>query len=218
MIDAKKLAAKAAVNLIEDDTVVGVGTGSTVNFFIEELSKISSRIDGAVASSNATKALLQKYNIPVLDLNVVDSVSLYIDGADEVDSFGRAIKGGGGALTREKIIANVAKKWVCIVDYTKLVKRLGAFPVAVEVIPVARSYVARELVKLNMDPVYREGFVTDNGNIILDAYNLPNQDLLILEQELNQIAGLVCHGLFAKTRAAKILLGSRDNVVEAIDL
>ena len=172
MSDLKIKAAKAALNYIEDDMVVGVGTGSTVNYFIKELATIKHKIDACVASSKATEALLRKEGIPVIDLNAVQDLPVYIDGADEVTDQGEMIKGGGGAHTREKIVAQVAQKFICIVDDSKRVRHLGAFPVAVEVIPIARSMVARELVKLGGDPEYREGFVTDNGNIILDVFNL----------------------------------------------
>ena len=212
MSDLKIRAAKAAMAFIEDDMVVGVGTGSTVNFFIKELASIKHRIDACVASSKATETLLRAAGIPVIDLNVVHELPIYIDGADEVNERGEMIKGGGGALTREKIVANVAQKFVCIVDESKVVTHLGAFPVAVEVIPMARSFVARQLVKLGGDPEYREGFVTDNGNIILDVFNLTITTPMALEDSINQIPGVVENGLFAHRLADKILVASVDDV------
>jgi len=168
----KQAAAIAALSYIEDNTIVGVGTGSTTNFFIEALGSIKHKIDGAVASSEASALLLKKQGISVLDLNVVDEIPVYVDGADEANAQKQLIKGGGGALTREKILAAVSKKFICIIDDSKQVDMLGEFPLAVEVIPMARSHVAREIVKLGGDPMYRENFVTDNGNIILDIFNL----------------------------------------------
>lgn len=212
MSELKILAAKAAMAYIEDDMVIGVGTGSTVNYFIKELAAIKHRIDACVASSKATESLLRAAGIPVLDLNSVSDLPLYIDGADEVTALGTMIKGGGGALTREKIVANVAQKFICIVDQSKVVDHLGAFPVAVEVIPMARSLVARELVKLGGDPEYREGFVTDNGNIILDVSHLPINMPMGLEDSINQIPGVVENGLFAHRMADKILVASSDGV------
>ena len=170
MSELKAKVALAAIEYIEDNMIVGVGTGSTVNYFIKELARIKHRIDACVASSKATELLLRELKIPVVELNVVNDLAIYIDGADEVNKWHQMIKGGGGALTREKIIASAAKKFICIVDESKVVNHLGSFPVAVEVLPMARSFVARELVKLKGDPVYREGFVTDNGNIILDLF------------------------------------------------
>ncbi|MBL7481473.1 ribose-5-phosphate isomerase RpiA [Legionella bononiensis] len=212
MSELKIRAAKAAMDFIEDDMVVGVGTGSTVNFFIKELASIKHRIDACVASSKATESLLRAAGIPVIDLNAVHELPIYIDGADEVNERGEMIKGGGGALTREKIVANVAQKFVCIVDESKVVTHLGAFPVAVEVIPMARSFVARQLVKLGGDPEYREGFVTDNGNIILDVFNLTITTPMALEDSINQIPGVVENGLFAHRLADKILVASADDV------
>lgn len=212
MSDAKKRAAEAAIALIEDDMVIGVGTGTTVNYFIEALAAVKQKIDGCVASSVQTANRLKAAGIPVLDLNVVSELPLYVDGADEVTQEGQMIKGGGGALTREKIIAQVAKTFVCIADESKLVPYLGKFPVAVEVIPMARSYVARELVKLGADPEYREHFLTDNGNIILDLYNLKINTPIELEESINLISGVVDNGLFAKRRADIIYLGGESGV------
>ena len=201
---AKLNAASAALNYIEDDTVVGVGTGSTANCLIEALAAIKQRIDGAVASSLASEELLKSYGIPVFELNTVLSIPVYVDGADEANKHLQLIKGGGGALTREKIVASVSQKFVCMIEPRKQVDILGEFPVAIEVLPMARSYVAREIVKLKGDPVYREGFVTDNGNQILDVYNLEILQPLELEQTLNNITGTVCNGIFAHRRADNI--------------
>lgn len=207
-------AAKAALAYVQDDMVVGVGTGSTVNFFIKELATIKHKIDACVASSKATEALLRAEGIPVIDLNSVQDLSIYIDGADEVNVRGETIKGGGGALTREKIVANVAQQFICIVDESKVVNHLGAFPVAVEVIPMARSFVARELVKLGGDPEYREGFITDNGNIILDVFNLTITTPVSLEDSINIIPGVVENGLFAHRLADKVLVAATDGITE----
>ncbi|MFA6303056.1 MAG: ribose-5-phosphate isomerase RpiA [Legionella sp.] len=212
MSELKKAAAKAALAFIEDDTVVGVGTGSTVNYFIEELATIKHRIDACVASSKKTEELLRAAGIPILDLNSVQELAIYVDGADEVTERFDMIKGGGGALTREKIVANVAKKFICIVDESKLVHHLGYFPVAVEVIPMARSFVARELVKLGGDPQYREGYQTDNGNIILDVFNLIINEPIALENKINQIPGVVENGIFANRLADVVLLAKADGI------
>lgn len=214
MSELKIKAAKAALAYVEDDMVVGVGTGSTVNFFIKELATIKHKIDACIASSKATEALLRAAGIPILDLNSVSDLPIYIDGADEVTSRGAMIKGGGGALTREKIVANVAHKFICIVDESKLVSHLGAFPVAVEVIPMARSFVARQIVKLGGDPEYREGFITDNGNIILDVFNLEMTSSIALEDSINLIPGVVENGVFAHRLADKILVAGQDGVKE----
>nr|WP_229295323.1 ribose-5-phosphate isomerase RpiA [Legionella pneumophila] len=192
--------------------VIGVGTGSTVNFFIKELAAIKHKIEACVASSKATEALLRAEGIPVIDLNSVQDLPIYVDGADEVNERGEMIKGGGGALTREKIVANVATQFICIVDESKVVKRLGEFPVAVEVIPMARSFVARQIVKLGGDPEYREGFITDNGNIILDVFNLNFSTPMALEDSLNVIPGVVENGVFAKRLADKVLVASASGV------
>ena len=203
--EGKRLSGEAAAKFIEEGTVVGVGTGSTVAFFIEALARMKHQIEGAVSSSEQSTALLKKHGIPVLDLNSTGSLSLYVDGADECDTHNRLIKGGGGALTREKIIAATSKKFVCIIDASKEVKLLGKFPLPIEVIPMARSYVAREIVALGGQPVWREAAVTDNGNWILDVHNWQITDPVGLEAQLNQITGVVCVGLFAK-RAADIVI------------
>ncbi|MCG8609065.1 MAG: ribose-5-phosphate isomerase RpiA [Pseudomonadales bacterium] len=212
----KQAVAKAAIAEIEphleSDSIIGVGTGSTANFFIDELARIKNEFDGAVASSNATAERLKKHGIPVYDLNSVASMEYYIDGADETNHHLELIKGGGGALTREKIVAAVAKKFICIADQSKKVDILGTFPLPVEVIPMARSYVARELVKLGGDPVYREGFTTDNGNIILDVFNMDITAPKQLERDINQLVGVVTNGLFACRPADIVLLGTADGI------
>ncbi len=208
----KQAAAKAAIAHVPDDCVVGVGTGSTANCFIAELVKIKQRIQGAVASSEATAKRLKDLGIAVLDLNGVNELPVYVDGADEVTRHLAMIKGGGGALTREKIVAAVAKKFVCIADQSKLVDVLGKFPLPVEVIPLARSYVARELAKLGGHPEWREKFITDNGNAILDVHGLSILNPVELEGTLNQIAGVVTNGLFARRGADVLLLGSERGV------
>ncbi|GJM05374.1 MAG: ribose-5-phosphate isomerase A [marine bacterium B5-7] len=210
--DKKKEVAKAAIAYIEDDTIVGVGTGSTVNFFIEELARIKGRIEGAVSSSDASEELLRQHNIPVLALNSVIEIPVYVDGADEATQHRHLIKGGGGALTREKIVAAASKQFVCIIDDSKMVPTLGTFPLPIEVIPMAQSYVARQIAKLGGQPKLREGFTTDNGNIIIDVHNMKIEDPLGLEQKLNQIVGVVTNGLFAH-RPADILLIASDNGV-----
>ena len=214
--ELKRAVARAAFehveSLLENDTIVGVGTGSTANFFIEELGKISHKLNGTVASSDDSARRLQEHNIPVFDLNSVGEVSVYVDGADETNDHLQLIKGGGGALTREKIIAAASKEFVCIADDSKLVKTLGKFPLPVEVIPMARSYVARQIVKLGGDPVYRENCVTDNSNHILDIFNLEILDPMKLEYDLNQITGVVANGLFANRRADRLLLGTRAGI------
>lgn len=214
MSELKIKAAKAALEYIKDDTIIGVGTGSTINFFIKELAAIKHKIDACVSSSKATEALLRAHGIPVIDLNSAWDLPVYIDGADEVCAHGEMIKGGGGAHTREKIVANVAKKFICIVDNSKVVTRLGTFPIAVEVIPMARSMVARHLVQLGGDPEYREGFVTDNGNIILDVFNLSLHDPMAMEERINTIPGVVENGLFAHRLADVILVASLDGVTQ----
>ena len=212
--DQKRAVAKAAIAYIEDDMILGVGTGSTVNYFIEELASQKQRIQACVASSVATAQRLKSIGIPVIELTSADSVPVYIDGADEVNPHHQCIKGGGGALTREKIIAACAEQFICIVDESKQVQRLGTFPLAVEVIPMARSYVAREIVKLGGDPVYRERFVTDNGNIIIDIHNLNIMEPVKLEQQLNNIVGIVASGLFAHRPANLVLVGSSSGVLK----
>ena len=207
MTNLKARAAQEALTYIGDNWVIGVGTGSTVNYFIEELATIRHRIDACVASSLATEMRLRAAGIPVIDLNVVSDLDIYVDGADEVNTRCEMIKGGGGALTREKIIASVAQQFICIVDESKLVQHLGAFPIAIEVLPIARSYVARELVKLGGDPVYRDGFVTDNGNIILDVHDMPFGCLpKTLEDTINTIPGVVENGIFGTRLADKVIV------------
>lgn len=215
--EQKRAAAAAAIQHIPFDCIVGVGTGSTANYFIDELAKIKHKIEGAVASSDATAQRLKSHGIEVLDLNNVDDLPVYVDGADEITEHLHMIKGGGGALTREKIVAAVARKFICITDQSKLVNILGNFPLPVEVIPMARSYVAREIVLLGGHPALRQGFVTDNGNVILDVHGLQIMNPVELEAKLNQITGVVTNGLFAWRSADKLLLGT-DNGVKTISL
>ena len=210
--EMKKAAAEAALAYVENGTVVGVGTGSTVNFFIDALATKKDDIEGAVSSSEESTARLKAHGIPVFDLNAAGPVPVYIDGADEINEHGQMIKGGGAALTREKIIAAVAEKYVCIADQSKMVGILGKFPLPVEVIPMARSYVAREIVKLGGDPEWRQGVTTDNGNWILDVHNLEIMKPMELEEKLNNIVGVVTNGLFAARGANIALLGSPDGV------
>ncbi len=214
--ELKQAVAQAAFEyveaMLEDDTIIGVGTGSTANLFIAELGKIKHKINATVASSEESARRLQELNIPVLDLNSAGSVAIYVDGADEANEHLQLIKGGGAALTREKIIAAVSDEFVCIADESKLVPILGKFPLPVEVIPMARSYVAREIVKLGGDPVYREACVTDNGNHIIDIYNLEILAPRELEQQLNQITGVVTNGLFAQRAADLLILGTSSGV------
>lgn len=209
--ELKKLVALEAIKEIEPDTILGVGTGSTVNYFIDALAQHKQSIVGAVASSKGTEERLKANGIPVVDINQ-GPMSVYIDGADECNTLCQLIKGGGGALTREKILAAVARKFVCIIDEAKRVKQLGTFPLPVEVIPMARSYVAREIVKLGGDPVYRQGVITDNGNQILDVYHLNIMQPIALEQALNHITGVVCNGLFAIRGADKVLIATQHGV------
>ena len=213
--DKKRAAAVAAIKYVEDDTIVGVGTGSTVNYFIDLLSEKKHIIEGAVSSSLASEERLKKYNIPIINLNHVDELPLYVDGADESTPNLHLIKGGGGALTREKIVAAVSRKFVCIVDDSKIVDMLGKFPLPVEVIPMAQSYVARNIIKLGGQPVLREGFTTDNGNVILDIHNLSILNPPQLESQLNQITGVVTNGLFAQ-RPADVLLVADEQGVKTI--
>lgn len=212
----KSAVAKAALEYIQpkldNDSIIGVGTGSTANYFIDHLAEIKHQFDGAVASSEATAERLKSHGIPVYELGTVDEMEFYIDGADETNAHLQLIKGGGGALTREKIVAAVAKKFLCIVDASKKVDLLGNFPLPVEVIPMARSYVGRELVKLGGDPVYREGFITDNGNQILDVYNLKILNPKELEEKINNITGVVTNGLFAIRPADLLFVGSSSGV------
>ncbi|OGT81213.1 MAG: ribose 5-phosphate isomerase A [Gammaproteobacteria bacterium RIFCSPLOWO2_02_FULL_61_13] len=213
--DRKKRAAEAALKYVEDDMIVGVGTGSTVNFFIDALAGLRGRIEGAVASSAATEARLKQHGIPVLPLNSVAELPVYVDGADEATRHRQLIKGGGGALTREKIVAAVSRRFICIVDESKLVGVLGRFPLPVEVIPMAQSHVGRQLAILGGQPALRQGFTTDNGNIILDVHNLSIPDPVALEERINNIAGVVCNGLFAR-RGADVLLVATGNSVNCI--
>ncbi len=208
----KEQAAQAALAYIEDDMIIGVGTGSTVNFFIEALGKIKHRLDGCVATSVMTEQRLRALGIPVLDANTVSDLPLYVDGADEVNARCEMIKGGGGALTREKIVATMASRFICIVDESKVVKNLGAFPIAVEVLPMARSFVARQLVKLGGDPEYREGVVTDNGNLILDVYNFKLTTPKTLEESIQLIPGVIECGLFTKRLADEVLIASANGI------
>jgi ribose 5-phosphate isomerase A len=203
----KKQAAEAALDYV-DGGIIGVGTGSTVNHFIDFLATIKGRIEGAVSSSEVSTERMRQHGIPVMDLNAAGSLSLYVDGADESNHHLQLIKGGGGALTREKIVAAASDKFVCIADESKLVDVLGAFPLPVEVIPMARSYVARELVKLGGTPVWREGFVTDNGNVILDVQGLQIMEPMKLEQQINTLAGVVTVGIFALRPADVLILGA----------
>lgn len=208
----KQQAAKAVLVYLENVTILGVGSGSTVNYFIDELATIKHRLDGCVASSIATEQRLREAKIPVLDLNVASEVSIYVDGADEVNHRREMIKGGGAAMVREKIIATVAKQFLCIVDESKVVNRLGAFPVPVEVLPLARSAVARELVKLGGNPVYREGVITDNGNIILDVHHLEILNAKPLEESIKLIPGVVDSGLFSKRLADKVIVAGQNGI------
>lgn len=208
----KQATARAAIAHVPAGCIVGVGTGSTANFFIDELGKVKARIGGAVASSEASAQRLKRLGIEVFDLNSVDELPVYVDGADEITRHLAMIKGGGGALTREKIVAAVARKFVCIADESKLVDVLGKFPLPVEVIPMARSHVARELVRLGGQPQWRQGFTTDNGNIILDVHNLQITAPAELETVLDQIAGVVTNGLFARRGADVLLLGTAGGV------
>src|SRR3954468_14003282 len=210
--ELKQAVARAAIEHVPTGGVIGVGTGSTANFFIAELGKIKHRVDGAVASSEGTAQRLKALGIEVVDPNTVLQLEVYVDGADEVNRALAMIKGGGGALTREKIVAAITRTFVCIADESKLVDVLGRFPLPVEVIPMARSHVARELVKLGGEPEWRQGFVTDNGNWILDVYNLETAKPIELEGEINQIAGVVTNGLFARRGADVLLLGTGNGV------
>jgi len=210
--DMKRAVAQAAIEHVPNDCIVGVGTGSTANYFIDELAKIKGRIQGAVASSEASAKRLQGHGIEVISLNDAGTLPVYVDGADEITKHLHMIKGGGGALTREKIVAAASKKFVCVCDASKLVDVLGAFPLPVEVIPMARSYVARELTKLGGQPVLREGFTTDNGNIILDVRGLQIMNPVELESTLDHLAGVVTNGLFARRPADVLLLGTPEGV------
>ena len=214
--EQKQAVAREAIKYVVDDAVIGVGSGSTANFFIDELAKVKHRIKATVASSVKTAARLKGHGIYVDELNNVDDIPVYVDGADEVTEHGAMIKGGGGALTREKIVAAVARKFVCIADASKLVGVLGKFPLPVEVIPMARSFVARQLVLLGGQPAWRMGFTTDNGNVILDVGDLRILDPADLEARINHIAGVVTNGLFAR-RGADVILVASDQGVKVLD-
>lgn len=208
----KRAVAEAAIAYVQPGEILGVGTGSTANAFIDALASVKGRVKAAVASSESTRERLQAIGIEVVDLNQIDRISIYVDGADEITPALAMIKGGGGALTREKIVAALADKFICIADSSKWVSTLGTFPLPIEVIPMARSMIARELVKMGGSPVYRTGFVTDNGNVILDTYGLHISDPVALEQRLNNLAGVVTNGLFAARPADVLLLGNADGV------
>jgi ribose 5-phosphate isomerase A len=210
--ELKQAVAREAMKHVVEDAIVGVGTGSTANFFIDELAKIKNRIDGAVASSEQTAARLRAHGIHVHDLNSISELPVYIDGADEITEHMAMIKGGGGALTREKIVAAVAKKFVCIADGSKLVPVLGRFPLPIEVIPMARSHVGRKMVAMGGEPRLREGFTTDNGNLIIDVHGLSILDPVEMEAAINNIPGVVTVGLFARRGADVLLLGTADGV------
>ncbi|WP_434358558.1 ribose-5-phosphate isomerase RpiA [Parasalinivibrio latis] len=210
--EMKKAAGQAALEYVTKGSIVGVGTGSTVNHFIDALGSMKDQIQGAVSSSEASTERLKDLGINVFDANEVASLDIYVDGADEINAAKDMIKGGGAALTREKIVAAIAEKFICIVDNTKEVDVLGTFPLPVEVIPMARSYVARELVKLGGDPCYRQGVVTDNGNVILDVYNMEITEPKAMEDKINAIAGVVTVGLFANRGADVVLVGTPDGV------
>ncbi|MEM7465267.1 MAG: ribose-5-phosphate isomerase RpiA [Pseudomonadota bacterium] len=214
--DKKRAVAKAALEYVEHDTIIGIGTGSTANYFIDMLAEMKHKIDGAVASSVASSERLKSHGIPVLELNAAGDLALYIDGADEATHHRHLIKGGGGALTREKIVAAASKKFICIADDSKLVDRLGAFPLPIEVIPMARSYVSRQLVVMGGAPEYRHDFVTDNGNDIVDVSGLRITEPVKLETQLNQLTGVVTNGLFA-ARGADVLLIGGSGGIEVID-
>ncbi|MCI4184971.1 ribose-5-phosphate isomerase RpiA [Dickeya dianthicola] len=210
--ELKKAVGWAALDYVRPGTIVGVGTGSTAAHFIDALGSIKHQIDGAVSSSDASTAKLKSLGIPVFDCNDVDVLDIYVDGADEINPYMQMIKGGGAALTREKIVAAIARQFVCIVDASKQVDVLGRFPLPVEVIPMARAYVARELVKLGGQPVYRDGVITDNGNIILDVHNMDLSDAAAMENRINSLAGVVTVGLFANRGADVALVGKSDGV------
>lgn len=210
--EKKQAVAQAALKYVKKDTIVGVGSGSTVNYFIDALAAVKHDIQGAVSSSEESTKRLKAMGIEVFDLNSVDKFDIYVDGADEITQHKHMIKGGGAALTREKIVAAVAETFICIIDDSKQVPMLGQFPLPVEVIPMARSYVAREIVKLGGDPEYRQGVITDNGNVILDVHNLKILNPVELERQLNAIVGVVTNGLFAYRGADIVLIGTNDGV------
>ncbi|MET0107066.1 MAG: ribose-5-phosphate isomerase RpiA [Sedimenticola sp.] len=209
--ELKKLAAEAALEYV-DGGIIGVGTGSTVNHFIDALASVKHKIEGAVSSSEVSTERMKSHGIPVIDLNAAGELDIYVDGADESNRHLHLIKGGGGALTREKIVAGASRKFVCIADGSKLVDILGEFPLPVEVIPMARSHVARQLVKMGGTPVWRENFITDNGNIILDVHNLKIMEPVKMEQEINNIAGVVTTGIFALRPADVLILGTEEGI------
>jgi len=211
---AKQLVAEAAIEYIEWDWVIGVGTGSTANLFIDELAKMKNKIDGTVASSEASAERLRGHGIKVYELDQVGDLPVYVDGADESTKHLHLIKGGGAALTREKIVAAASDKFVCIADDSKLVSTLGAFPLPVEVIPMSKSYIARQLVKIGGNPILRDGVVTDNGNLIIDVHDLKIENPVDLERQINQLAGVVTNGLFAQRGADVLLLGGEDGVTK----
>lgn len=215
--EQKRAVAATALQYIPIGSIVGVGTGSTANYFIDELAKIKNKIEGAVASSDATAQRLKEHGVEVLDLNDITDIPVYVDGSDEITEHLHMIKGGGGALTREKIVAAVARKFICIADQSKLVEVLGNFPLPIEVIPMARSYVAREIVLLGGQPALRQGFKTDNGNVILDIHGIRIMNPVELETKLNQITGVVTNGLFA-LRPANVLLLGTDSGVKIISI
>ena len=213
--EQKKLAAEKALEYVEDGMVVGVGTGSTVAFFIDGLARMKTRIEGAVSSSEQSTRQLESHGIPVFDLNAVGPLKLYVDGADECDPYNRLIKGGGAALTREKIIAQASERFICIIDAAKQVELLGEFPVPVEVIPMARSLVARAIASMDGHPIWREGVVTDNGNWILDVHHWRITDPVALEAKLNQIPGVVTCGLFAARGADEVIIGGKVRAIRS---
>jgi ribose 5-phosphate isomerase A len=208
--EMKQQAAQAAIEHLPDGGVIGIGTGSTVNHFIDAFAAVKGRFDGAVSSSEASTERLKKHHVPVMELNAAGTLDVYVDGADEANRQLQLIKGGGGALTREKIIAAASRRFVCIADESKLVAVLGGFPLPVEVIPMARSYVARELVALGGNPVWRENYVTDNGNLILDVHGLEIMEPMKMEAQINQIAGVVTVGIFAHRPADVLILGTAE--------
>jgi ribose 5-phosphate isomerase A len=214
--ELKQAAAREAIKFIKPNMVIGIGSGSTSHFFIKELSKHKNLIDITVSSSEVSTQLLKKNGIIVKDLNYTSIVDIYIDGADEANNNKQLIKGGGGAQTREKILATVAKEFICIIDESKLVNSLGDYPLPLEVIPMARGHVAREMVKLGGQPILRDGFTTDNGNIILDIHNLKMSNPLQLEENINQIAGVVSNGIFASCSADKLIIANKDGTVTTI--